>query len=162
MRRLSSLLDHPLEMTSRVGLGTAFRITLPRAPAEPAPEAAREIDPRLPLAGLRVLCVDNEPAILDALSALLTRWGARPTLAAGVEQAWAAGVEFDAAVVDLHLGEGPDGFAVIDRLRPRGVRRIALVTADTRDGLKEQATAAGAVLLPKPIKPATLKAFLSS
>lgn len=162
VRRLSSLLDHPLEMTSRVGLGTAFRITLPRAPAEPAPEAAREIDPRLPLAGLRVLCVDNEPAILDALSALLTRWGARPTLAAGVEQAWAAGVEFDAAVVDLHLGEGPDGFAVIDRLRPRGVRRIALVSADTRDGLKEQATAAGAVLLPKPIKPATLKAFLSS
>ena len=73
-----------------------------------------------------------------------------------------AGVEFDAAVVDLHLGEGPDGFAVIDRLRPRGVRRIALVTADTRDGLNEQATAAGAVLLPKPIKPAALKAFLSS
>ena len=74
----------------------------------------------------------------------------------------AAGHDFDAAVIDLHLGEGPDGFEVIGRLRPRGVRRIALVTADTRDGLKEQATAAGAELLPKPIKPATLKAFLSS
>lgn len=162
VRRLSSLLDHPLEMTSRVGRGTAFRVTLPRVPVETAQEAAREVDPRLPLAGLRVLCVDNEPAILDALSALLTRWGARPTPAATVEQAWAARGEFDAAVVDLHLGEGPDGFAVIDRLRPLGVRRIALVTADTRDGLKEQATAAGAVLLPKPIKPAALKAFLSS
>ena len=162
VRRLSSLLDHPLEMTSRVGLGTAFRITLPRALAETPQEVAREVDPRLPLAGLRVLCVDNEPAILDALSALLTRWGARPTLAAGVNQARAAMGPFDAAVVDLHLGEGPDGFAVIDRLRPLGVRRIALVTADTRDGLKEQATAAGAVLLPKPIKPAALKAFLSS
>lgn len=162
VRRLSSLLDHPLDLTSRVGRGTAFRITLPRAPAEPARDAAREADPRLPLAGLRVLCVDNEPAILDALSALLTRWGARPTLAATADQAWAAGGGFDAAVVDLHLGEGPDGFAVIDRLRPHGVRRIALVTADTRDGLKEQATAAGAVLLPKPIKPAALKAFLSS
>ena len=69
---------------------------------------------------------------------------------------------FDAAVVDLHLGDGPEGFAVIDWLRPHGVRRIALVTADTRDGLNEQATAAGAVLLPKPIKPAALKAFLSS
>jgi CheY-like chemotaxis protein len=79
-----------------------------------------------------------------------------------VDQARAAGGGFDAAVVDLHLGEGPDGFAVIDRLRPHGVRRIALVTADTRDGLKEQAAAAGAVLLPKPIKPAALKAFLSS
>jgi Na+/proline symporter/CheY-like chemotaxis protein len=162
VRRLSSLLDHPLDLTSRVGRGTAFRITLPRAPAETAGEPPREVDPRLPLAGLRVLCVDNEPAILDALSALLTRWGARPTLAATVDQARAAGGGFDAAVVDLHLGEGPDGFAVIDRLRPHGVRRIALVTADTRDGLKEQAAAAGAVLLPKPIKPAALKAFLSS
>ena len=149
-------------MTSRVGRGTAFRVTLPRVPVETTQEAPREVDPRLPLAGLRVLCVDNEPAILDALSALLTRWGARPTLAATVEQAWASRGEFDAAVVDLHLGEGPDGFAVIDRLRPLGVRRIALVTADTRDGLKEQATAAGAVLLPKPIRPAALKAFLSS
>ena len=162
VRRLSSLLDHPLEMTSRVGRGTAFRVIVPRAPVEPAIEPAREADPRLPLAGLRVLCVDNEPAILDALSALLTRWGARPTLAASLAQAEAAGHDFDAAVIDLHLGEGPDGFEVIGRLRRRGVRRIALVTADTRDGLKEQATAAGAVLLPKPIKPAALKAFLSS
>ena len=64
--------------------------------------------------------------------------------------------------MDLHLGDGPEGFALIDWLRPLGVRRIALVTADTRDGLNEQATAAGAVLLPKPIKPAALKAFLSS
>ena len=125
-------------------------------------EPAREADPRLPLAGLRVLCVDNEPVILDALNALLTRWGARPTLVASVEAAKAAVGPFDAAVVDLHLGDGPEGFAVIDWLRPQGVRRIALVTADTRDGLNEQATAAGAVLLPKPIKPAALKAFLSS
>ena len=100
--------------------------------------------------------------ILDALNALLTRWGARPTLTSSVEAARAAKGPFDAAVVDLHLGDGPEGFAVIDWLRPLGVRRIALVTADTRDGLNEQAAAAGAVLLPKPIRPAALKAFLSS
>ncbi|MBE8335738.1 hypothetical protein IQA65_16820, partial [Leptospira borgpetersenii serovar Ballum] len=46
-------------------------------------------------------------------------------------------------------------------LRARGLRRIGLVTADTREGLKETATAAGATLLPKPVKPAALKAFLS-
>ncbi|WP_312185154.1 response regulator, partial [Brevundimonas vesicularis] len=125
-------------------------------------EAPPVREARLPLAGLRVLCVDNEPVILDALNALLTRWGARPTLVASVEAAKTAQGPFDAAVVDLHLGDGPEGFAVIDWLRPQGVRRIALVTADTRDGLNEQATAAGAVLLPKPIKPAALKAFLSS
>ncbi|WP_292046378.1 hybrid sensor histidine kinase/response regulator, partial [Brevundimonas sp. UBA5718] len=162
VKRLSSLLDHPLSLTSEPGAGATFRIDLRRCAPDVVAEAAPSHEVRLPLAGLRVLCVDNEPVILDALNALLTRWGARPTLAAGVEAAMASPGPFDAAVVDLHLGDGPEGFAVIDWLRPHGVRRIALVTADTRDGLNEQATAAGAVLLPKPIKPAALKAFLSS
>ena len=162
VRRLSSLLDHPLTLTSRVGAGTAFRITAPRRHAGRPPEPAPLKEARLPLSGLRVLCVDNEPVILDALTALLTRWGARPVTASSLEAAKAATGPFDAALIDLHLGEGPEGFAVIDWLRPLGVRRIALVTADTRDGLNDQATAAGAVLLPKPIKPAALKAFLSS
>ena len=162
VKRLSSLLDHPLSLESQVGRGTTFRIVLPRCTPDVTTEAAPLRDVRLPLAGLRVLCVDNEPVILDALNALLTRWGARPTLTSSVEAARAAKGPFDAAVVDLHLGDGPEGFAVIDWLRPLGVRRIALVTADTRDGLNEQAAAAGAVLLPKPIRPAALKAFLSS
>ena len=162
VKRLSSLLDHPLSLTSDLGAGATFRIDLRRCAPDMLADVAPSRDLRLPLAGLRVLCVDNEPVILDALNALLTRWGARPTLAASVEAAMASPGPFDAAVVDLHLGDGPEGFAVIDWLRPHGVRRIALVTADTRDGLNEQATAAGAVLLPKPIKPAALKAFLSS
>ena len=162
VRRLSSLLDHPLSLASQPGRGSSFRIVVPRVAPETTTEPAREPDTRLPLAGLRVLCVDNEPAILNALTALLTRWGAQPTTVGDVDAARAATGSFDAAIIDLHLGHGADGFAVIDHLRPRGVRRIALVTADTRDGLKEQAAAAGAVLLPKPIKPAALKAFLSS
>ncbi|WP_438852977.1 ATP-binding response regulator [Brevundimonas nasdae] len=162
VRRLSSLLDHPLELSSGAGRGTTFRITAPRVVAAPTSDMTPVREARLPLAGLRVLCVDNEPVILDALNALLTRWGAKPTLAAGIAAAKAAQGPFDAAVIDLHLGDGPEGFALIDWLRPLGVRRIALVTADTRDGLNEQATAAGAILLPKPIKPAALKAFLSS
>ena len=162
VRRLSSLLDHPLELSSRVGRGSIFRITVPRAAPDRAAEIAPAPETGLPLAGLIVLCVDNEPVILEALEALLTRWGALPTLVSTVEAALRAEGPFDAAVVDLHLGDGADGFALIDGLRPRCVRRIALVTADTRDGLNDRATAAGAVLLPKPIKPATLKAFLSS
>lgn len=162
VRRLSSLLDHPLELNSRVGRGSIFRITVPRAVADRPVEVSPAPEARLPLAGLRVLCVDNEPVILEALEALLTRWGARPTLVADYQAALSAQGPFDAAVVDLHLGEGADGLAVVDGLRPRGVRRIALVTADTRDGLNDRAAAAGAVLLPKPIKPAALKAFLSS
>ncbi|MEG0819907.1 MAG: hypothetical protein RSG56_10720, partial [Brevundimonas sp.] len=98
---------------------------------------------------------------LDALTALLSRWGAQTTTARSVAEGIAAAGPFDAALVDLHLGDGADGLSVVDALRARGLRRIGLVTADTREGLKETATAAGATLLPKPVKPAALKAFLS-
>ncbi|WP_128115122.1 hybrid sensor histidine kinase/response regulator [Brevundimonas diminuta] len=162
VQKLSDLLRHPLSLASRVGRGTTFRVAVPRAAARPEPEIMSD-DRRLPLAGLRVLCVDNEPAILDALTALLDRWGAQAVTARSVAEARAADGRFDAALVDLHLGDDePDGLAAVDVLRAQGVRRIALVTADTRDGLKEKAAAAGAVLLPKPVKPAALKAFLRS
>ncbi|WP_354090417.1 hybrid sensor histidine kinase/response regulator [Brevundimonas faecalis] len=161
VQKLSDLLRHPLSMASRLGHGTTFRVDAPRAPARAMPVAPTEGDARLPLAGLRVLCVDNEPAILDALTALLTRWGAQATTARSAAEGIAAQGPFDAALVDLHLGDGDDGLSVADALRARGLRRIGLVTADTREGLKETATAAGATLLPKPVKPAALKAFLS-
>lgn len=162
VQKLSDLLNHPLSLASHVGRGTTFRVAVPRAAARPQPEITPD-DLRLPLIGLRVLCVDNEPAILDALTALLDRWGAQAVTARSVAEARAAVGPFDAALVDLHLGDDePDGLAAVDWLRARGVRRIALVTADTRDGLKEKAAAAGAVLLPKPVKPAALKAFLRS
>jgi Na+/proline symporter/CheY-like chemotaxis protein len=162
VQKLSDLLRHPLSLGSRVGRGTTFRVAVPRAAARPEPEIMSD-DRRLPLAGLRVLCVDNEPAILDALTALLDRWGAQAVTARSVAEARASDGPFDAALVDLHLGDDePDGLAAVDALRAQGVRRIALVTADTRDGLKEKAAAAGAVLLPKPVKPAALKAFLRS
>ena len=64
--------------------------------------------------------------------------------------------------MDLHLGDHePDGFEIIKYLQTRSVERIALVTADTRDMLAEQAAEAGVTLLRKPVKPASLKAFLS-
>lgn len=162
VQKLSQLLNHPLSLTSAVGRGATFRVSAPRAAARVVPAAPAESDARLPLAGLRVLCVDNEPAILDALTALLSRWGAQTTTARSVAEGIAAKGPFDAALVDLHLGDGADGLTVVDALRARGLRRIGLVTADTREGLKETATAAGATLLPKPVKPAALKAFLSS
>ncbi|AYG95068.1 response regulator [Brevundimonas naejangsanensis] len=162
VHKLSDLLGHPLSLASRVGRGSAFRVAVPRAAVRPEPDTATD-DRRLPLAGLRVLCVDNEPVILDALTALLTRWGAQAVTARSVADACAAAGSFDAALIDLHLGDDePDGLAAVDWLRARGVRRIALVTADTREGLKDTATAAGATLLPKPVKPAALKAFLRS
>jgi Na+/proline symporter/signal transduction histidine kinase len=161
VQRIAHLLDYPLYLTSRLGRGTSFFITIPAVAIQTDDEVPREKEPPLPLMGLRVLCVDNEPAILQAMTALLTRWGAVATTAHSVTEALTLDEPFDAAFVDLHLGDGADGLSVVQILKSKGVGRVALVTADTREGLKDMAVAAGAILLPKPVKPAAMKAFLS-
>lgn len=160
VRRLGVLLDHALDIDSTPGEGSTFSVTVPLGVAA---EAAAPETSRAPsqLAGLTVLCVDNEPAILDGLCALLARWHVEPIRASDAGEALALDIRPDAALVDLHLGEGPDGLAVIEALRARGVTRIALITADTGVGLKEQVQALGAHLMGKPVRPAALKAFLS-
>lgn len=161
VNRLSNLLGHPLSLSSVVGRGSVFRISTPRTEASVRPsETVTTI--RTPLFGKRVLCVDNEPAIIEAMDVLLKRWGAVPTLARSAAEAEALDGPFDAAIVDLHLDIGqPDGLNVVRMLKARGVKRIALMTAATQEKLAEEAAEAGATLMPKPVKPANLKAFLS-
>jgi Na+/proline symporter/signal transduction histidine kinase len=161
VRKVASLLDHPLQLRSAPGQGSVFSVTAPLAPTRPA--AALVSEPAGGgLTGLRVLCVDNEPIILEALSALLGRWGMTVVTAPDATSALKAAGPFDAALVDFHLGAGPDGQFVVETLKARGIRHLALISADADETLPARAAATGAVLMSKPVKPATLKAFLSS
>jgi CheY-like chemotaxis protein len=130
---------------------------MPVAPA-PAPDA---------LAGLRVLCVDNDPEILDGMRALLGRWGATALTAATVDEALArlgdAGdTPPDVLLVDYHLHDRLDGLGVIAELRRRARRDLpaALLTGDGSDTLKHAAREFGCAVLTKPVKPASLRAWL--
>ena len=162
VQRLSELLAHPLSLDSRVGSGSMFRITAPRIAALAPRYEAKILERLKPLRGLNILCVDNDPSIIEALEILLSRWGAHPVTANSLKTVKAIDTPIDAALVDLHLGDHqPDGFAVIAYLKEQGVDRIALVTADTRDSLSDLVEQAGVTLLRKPVKPANLKAFLS-
>ncbi|MGV9009925.1 hybrid sensor histidine kinase/response regulator [Brevundimonas sp.] len=160
VRKVAEVLGQTVTVKSEEGRGSIFAVTAPRA----QPVAARPAVPGVAavgLSGLRVLCVDNDPAILEALSALLARWGVRMTAAVDARTALAVEGTFDVALVDLHLGDGPDGLVVADTLRRRGLGHIALITADADESLATRAAAAGATLMAKPVKPAALKAFLS-
>lgn len=161
VRKVASLLGHPLTLRSTPGRGSVFAVTAPLAEARlTEPSASGSVE--APLTGLRILCVDNEPSILEALGALLSRWGMTVVTASDVESALSAEGPFDAALIDLHLGEGPDGLFVIETLKARGLGHLALISADADLALPARAAALGAVLMSKPVKPAILKAFLSS
>lgn len=170
-QRIARILGHPLRVQSRVGRGSLFSIRVPRA--APIAAGVASPSPRLPtvmfaaddLAGLRVLCVDNDPEILDGMRALLGRWHAIPLTATTVDDAIARLDDApDVLLVDYHLHDRLDGLGVIAELRRRAKRDLpaALLTGDGSDALKHAARDYGCVVLTKPIKPASLRAWLAA
>src|SRR5690606_38443554 len=165
--RIARMLGHPIGVDSRFGSGSVFRLRVPTAEAPPKQGDAAPAPPARDVAGMRVLCVDNDPAILEGMVTLLGRWGKVVDTAPGLEAALLAVREHrpDVLLVDFHLAEALDGLAVLDVLRrelgpdaPPG----ALVTADGSDQLTHRARAAGYPLLPKPVRPAVLRALIAA
>ena len=165
-QRISSVLDHPLDVRSTVGRGSVFSIRVGRAArALPLPPARPRIGATdASLAGLRLLCVDNDPEILAGMQALLGRWQVDAHCATTVDGALAlAGTTPEVLLVDYHLHDRLDGLDTLDALRAAcGPVPGALLTADGSDALKRAAASRGYLLLTKPIRPASLRAFLAS
>src|SRR5262249_42459451 len=74
VERIAGVLDHRIVLASRSNHGTHFSIEVPAAPAERGawPQEAR-VD-RGPIADALVLCMDNDPKILDGMATLLAGW----------------------------------------------------------------------------------------
>ena len=117
------------------------------------------------LAGMRLLVVDNEPAILDGMKRLLEGWGCRVTIAASLDEALphvGSKGEPDVLIADYHLDHG-NGLTAISALRSRARTPMPaiLLTADRTPHVREAANALDVHLLNKPLKPAALRALLA-
>jgi len=166
-QRISAVLDHPLHVRSSVGRGSVFGIRVPRASAplrhDTSPRVSIESHDAA-LHDLRVLCVDNDPEILAGMRALLGRWGVDIACASTVDDALLLATDKpEVLLVDYHLHDRLDGLDTLDALRAAcGDVPGALLTADGSDVLKRNARLRGYRVLTKPIKPASLRAFLAS
>jgi Na+/proline symporter/signal transduction histidine kinase/CheY-like chemotaxis protein len=165
--RIARLLDHPLELKSRPGRGSTFGVRVPVGrPVVHAPAVARPAPGLARLEGLVALCVDNDPTILQAMEAVLQRWGVRVVPAATIAEARAAfaGGGIDAVLADYHLDGGEDGLTLIELLRHAAAQPVAaaLITADHRAELTARARTLGCPVLRKPVQPAALRAFLGA
>jgi len=131
------------------------------------PQPTATSDDTLPLEGLVVLCVDNEPEILDGMRLLLERWGCTVWLAANLGQAEQRVKESGAPhflLLDYHLGEpynGIDVAAHIDALVDASLPAI-VITADRSAAVDDAARDQGYGLLRKPIRPAALRTLISN
>ena len=164
--RIANMLDHRISLYSREYHGSCFSVSAPRAVAEPRPVRAVQSTGSLERLPLTVLCLDDDAAILDGMRALLQRWGVDCRTALDLVQ---AEVELrrgpvDLILADYHLADGIDGLQALQQLRslfPQ-LPPAAMITADGSNELKQRARALGYPLLHKPVKPAALRALLTS
>lgn len=171
--RMANLLGHRITMRSSVGKGSCFGLELRRVHGRAARQLARnrnEVKSRPAvkhsrLEGGRVLCIDNEPQVLQAMQKLLSSWGCEVESAHDQESALKALASFRPKVIvaDYHLDNEVLGVDVVRRLRVQAKHEIpaVLVTADQSAESARDARAAGMTVLRKPVKPAALRAMLS-
>jgi Na+/proline symporter/signal transduction histidine kinase/CheY-like chemotaxis protein len=166
VERIGKVLDHPIDLQSVPGRGSLFAVELPRADARRATEAAAPAPLTVgQMQGLSVLCIDNEPDVLNALRILLEGWGCTVLAAQGSAEALArlreAGNEPDIILADYHL-DGGTGIEAVAGLRARGKAHapVIVITADHSAEVQRAVRARGYALLRKPLRAAALRALM--
>jgi len=115
--------DAHISVSSEVGLGTTFRVFLPRAEAE-AQVVGDTGGEKLPEGTEHVLLVEDDPSVRRLSKELLTRLGYSVTEAASGRAGLALGSDdtrhFDLALCDVILGDmsGPSVAEALQALRP--------------------------------------------
>lgn len=165
VRRTAALLGHRIEVLSRPGRGSMFRLVLPRSAPPSSTRPVEEPQPADHVAGLRVLVIDDEAPIRFALQGLLQAWGCECLLAHDGAQALAllggTTAAPDAILCDYRFAQGT-GVELVSRLRERlGVDVPALiVTGDVTASQLIDIAASDLPVMHKPVSPAALRKWL--
>jgi hypothetical protein len=167
VRRTAALLEHPVQLCSRVGHGSRFSITLPRASAPAAAETATPAADD-PLAGARILLLSGLPNESAELFDLLSGWGAAVTRGASVAAAeeWIAACGPPAVLIwDRQPGAPgtPAAEAALDRLAGTAGHSLPALIISPGPGpaLAAPPGTAPRLLLSRPFRPARLRALLT-
>lgn len=167
VQRTAALLSIPLALTSHLGRGSRFTLTLPRVAGQL--NVLADVPPENVLmdgfVGLLALVIEDDSLVRLALVGLLESWGFRVSQAQGWQQARQKvtdGVRPDVIISDYRLQDEHDGIDVIEQLRfDLGLSVPAcLISGDTDVGLGRAAQQAGLTLLHKPVRPAKLRSLL--
>lgn len=167
VERLARVLNHGIAIGANAGGGSVFTVTVPVAKAVNHTAAVTSATPlsRTPVSGALIVCIENDPAILDGMKTLLTAWDAEVIAATDPDVAIAAiessGGSVTGLLVDYHLDRG-NGVAAIREIRRRFGENIPaiLITADRSPNVRAAAREENIAILNKPVKPASLRALL--
>jgi signal transduction histidine kinase/DNA-binding response OmpR family regulator len=160
-RDLARKLGGEIEVASAPGEGSSFFVRLPVA--SPSIQPPSKAGPRAQLGRApRVLCIDDEPAILRAYDRTLRQHYELVFADGGTsaQRAILSDGPFDAIVCDLRMPDvsGDRLYAAIVERRPELARRFLFVTGSVDDARTEETLrGSGARILHKPTKLAALR-----
>jgi Na+/proline symporter/signal transduction histidine kinase len=169
VERIAKIIDLTIMVTSRVGKGSAFSVTMlaSNVPVLPTLESGQAVKPFSVLTGLTVLCVDDNERSLAGMQELLTTWGCQVLPFKSGKALLSYCVENPAAIpavilADYNLDE-ENGLDVIQNTREHLRRHLkaALITADRSDHVRVRALLKDISIINKPVRPAILRALLS-
>jgi CheY-like chemotaxis protein/anti-sigma regulatory factor (Ser/Thr protein kinase) len=171
VRRLSTLLNHPVEVSSQTGRGSRFVVKVPllqeAQPAAPI-EAPTMHSPAPDMAGRLVVVIDDDPLVLETLSLVLEDNGWSVIGAADCADALrgvaSAGVTPDLVLADYRLREGKVGTDAVAAIRNAVAAQVPAIIltgelaslGDELDQPQRDAQRLGAALFRKPIRSAVL------
>lgn len=169
VERIGKVLDIPIRLDSSPGRGATFSTSLPRAPTglrRTGP--ATIVQSRADLAGMTILCIDNEGEVLAGMATLLGGWGCEVIVAHDAGEAIAALRTGDAMrrphviLADYHLDDdtGVETVAAVRTIA--GNVPAVIITADHTTGVQREIRQHGLGLLRKPVKAAALRALLAT
>jgi len=167
VRRLARLLDLKIDVASEVGRGSTFSVEIPLSTAT-APSNLDRRAAATPLVGRRVLLVEDDPMVRQAVAREISDWGAEAITAATPDEALdlvAAQPQRlpDVAIIDRDLGKSMTGPQLLRSLVARfGAIPAVIVTGATDPDALAELRASGFRWLTKPIDSDTLKGAISN
>lgn len=158
---LARTLNHGLSLVSTPLRGSVFRLTLPIATVTlPVKEPAAAARGNTGTLNVRVLVIDDDEAVREAMLHLLRNWGCESKAVESIEEALAMARAFepDVVVSDYRLREQRTGAEAIAALRTLLGNTIPalLITGDTAPERLREAQTSGIPLLHKPVSPSQL------
>ena len=161
-RRLVALMGGGITVTSAVGKGSEFRISMPLPRTRQAEEPQHGIRPVF-RQGLSALIVDDLEVNRLILQKNLTAWGFCCTMVASGADALElvqGGAQFDLAILDFQM-PGMNGYSLAAEIRACStVPMVLLSSVDAGLDARRQAELGFAAALMKPVRAARLKQSL--
>lgn len=164
---LANLLGHSLALESKSGKGCKFTVGVEKTAAESKPQVSKPMV-NIGLKDVTVMCIDNDPDVLNGMVELLVAWECNVLFANSYHEALSIYEEhkddIEILLVDYQLDRNFNGISLISTLREMSSQYVPaiLITATTDSDLEEKTLAADIGFMRKLVKPAALRAMMSA